>query len=64
MDFDKEKVWQWIDEYWTASRDCPICASNDWLLLEKVWELGGFRAQQFFCISANYYLLVRTKVDY
>jgi len=42
MDINKEKVWQWIDSHWTAPRNCPICESSDWLLLERVWELGEF----------------------
>ena len=44
MDFDKAKAKKWIDEYWTASRNCPICGEDNWLLLDKVWELGEYRA--------------------
>ena len=40
MDFDKEKVKQWLDTYWTSPRNCSICGEDNWLLLDKVWHLG------------------------
>ena len=43
MEFDKEKVQQWLDTYWKGSHSCPICNSDAWLLMEKVWELKEFQ---------------------
>jgi hypothetical protein len=40
--FDKEKVHQWIQEYWTRKKDCQICGSDDWILMDNVWELRKF----------------------
>jgi len=42
MDYDKAKVWEWITSYWTGARNCPVCESTDWVLLDKVWELREF----------------------
>lgn len=47
MDFDKQKVKQWIEEYWTAPRECPICEADDWILMDKVWELREFHRVPF-----------------
>jgi rubrerythrin len=44
MEYDKEKVRQWINEYTAAPQFCPVCNHSDWLLLDKVWELREFRA--------------------
>jgi rubrerythrin len=42
MDFDKEKVKEWIDTYWKPPRRCPVCGEDKWLLMDKVWELREF----------------------
>lgn len=42
MNFDRDAVRKWIDQYWTASHACQVCASSDWLLLDNVWELREF----------------------
>ena len=43
MDIDKEKVLQWINTHWTGPRNCQVCHSTNWLLLDKVWELREFQ---------------------
>jgi hypothetical protein len=41
--FNKDQVQKWINDYWRESKNCQICGSNDWLLLDNVWELRDFR---------------------
>jgi hypothetical protein len=43
MNIDKEKVSEWIESHWTAPRNCTVCQSDDWIVLEKVWELREFQ---------------------
>ena len=42
MRIDKAKVWEWINSYWTAPHNCPVCQNDDWMLFDEVWELGDF----------------------
>ena len=44
MEFDKAEVQQWLDRYWKGPHHCPICNSEAWLLMEKVWELREFQS--------------------
>lgn len=43
MQFDREKVQQWLSGHWEGSHSCPICNNDAWLLMEKVWELREFQ---------------------
>jgi hypothetical protein len=48
MDYDREKVAEWIETFWKSPRKCPVCGEVDkWLLMEKVWELREFRGGDF-----------------
>ena len=42
MEYDKKKVWEWITSYWKPPRSCEVCGSDQWLLLDNVWELRRF----------------------
>ena len=43
MDFDKEKVSQWLQEHWIGHHKCEVCGNNNWVLLDNVWELRKFQ---------------------
>lgn len=45
--YDKEAVQKWISEYWTGTKDCLVCGSNDWILMDNVWELRDFHGGDF-----------------
>lgn len=40
--FNKDKVQEWISNYWTGSKECQVCQSSEWILLDNVWELRKF----------------------
>jgi hypothetical protein len=42
VEFDKDRAMKWIESNWTEPRKCPICGSEDYFLLDKVWELREF----------------------
>jgi hypothetical protein len=42
MDYDKERAWKWIESFWKEPRKCSICGSEDYFLLDKVWEFREF----------------------
>lgn len=44
MDIDRKKVWKWLQEHSAIPQRCPVCERSNWVLLNKVWELGEFRA--------------------
>jgi hypothetical protein len=41
-EFNKEKAQEWISKYWTRPKECTVCGSDQWLLLDNVWELRKF----------------------
>lgn len=43
MEFDTDAATQRINTYWTGSRACPICESQDWVVMNKIWQLLEFR---------------------
>ena len=42
MDIDKKTVANWLNQYWTEPKTCPICGSKDWIIFEKAWECREF----------------------
>lgn len=41
-EFNKERAQQWISEYWAGPKECQICRSNEWVMLDNIWELRKF----------------------
>ncbi len=44
MKLDMEKLKLWLNEVWDSPPTCPICQNEEWLWMEKIWELTEFRS--------------------
>lgn len=43
MSIDKQKVEKWIYTNWTGSKNCPVCKSKAWQLMDDLWALVEFK---------------------
>lgn len=44
MQVDRNKIADWLNTRWKGEKLCPICRSNNWSILDNVWESRKFQS--------------------
>lgn len=47
MKADRKKITDWLNSNWKGKKLCPICQSNNWFILNNVWESREFHSGDF-----------------